>query len=125
MEGPYIYNIKYDLDLAHVLLTPSSDEFPRKSRAIPLLTLRAFVACKDVESYLLTVVLILSLFCVLNFMPPSCKPHLAGVAHTSEKVQRTWSFDYVDYDLKCLEIFNDKIDIYELIGLQVGPYFAI
>ena len=58
-------------------------------------------------------VLILSLFCVLNFRLSSCKPHLVEVARTTEKVERVWPFDSVDYALKCLEIFNEKIDIYE------------
>jgi len=51
-------------------------------------------------------VLINSSFFALNFTLPSCRPHLAEVARTTEKFERAWPIDYVDYALKCLEIFN-------------------
>jgi hypothetical protein len=35
-----------------VTLTPSSAEVEKQSRAIPLLSIRAFVACKKGETYL-------------------------------------------------------------------------
>jgi hypothetical protein len=58
-------------------------------------------------------VLILSSLCVLNFTLPSCRPRLAEVAPTTEKFEWAWPIDYVKYALKCLEIFYEKIDIYE------------
>ena len=40
------------------------------------------------------------------------------------KVERAWLIDHVDYALKCLELFNEKIDIYESNGPTIRSIFC-